>query len=79
MQFNGIADQHDIDLMAEVLIAYCRERGIVDEDSRSFTAERITSLFFSGGATVEEILDGLRSGDNRKRDTISEQQRGLLQ
>ena len=79
MQFNGIADQHDIDLMTEVLIAYCRERGIVDEDSRSFTAERITSLFFSGGATVEEILEGLRSGDNRKRDTISEQQRGLLQ
>lgn len=65
MPFTGIADQQDIKIMMEALDAYCRERGIVDEDSRSFTAQRIASLFFSGSVTAEDILEGLRSGDHR--------------
>ncbi|MCR5858622.1 hypothetical protein [Mesorhizobium sp. J428] len=63
MPFTGFADQCDIDIMTEALGIYCRERGIIDEDSRSFAAERIASLFFAGIATVEEILEALRSTD----------------
>lgn len=66
MPFTGIADQRDIDLMTEALNAYCQERGIVDEDNRSFIAQRIVSLFFSGSVTVEKILEGLRSGDDKE-------------
>lgn len=65
MPFTGIADQKDIEIMMEALDSYCRERGIVDEDSRSFTAQRIASLFFAGVSTVEEIMAALRSTDGR--------------
>ncbi|MBX3573196.1 MAG: hypothetical protein KF694_12670 [Mesorhizobium sp.] len=48
MPFTGIADQHDIDIMTEALAAYCRERDIANEEDRTFAAERIAALFFSG-------------------------------
>lgn len=63
MPFTGIADQKDIEIMMEALDAYCSELGIADEDSRSFTAQRIAALFFAGVTTVEEILTALRSTD----------------
>ena len=63
MPFTGIANQHDIDMMTEALAVYCRERGISDGADRTAIAGRITSLFFSGRASAEEILDALRASN----------------
>jgi hypothetical protein len=70
MPFTGIANQHDIETMTDVLAVYCRERGIADEEGRTAIAERIASMFFSGRATADEILDALRTSDRESHPGI---------
>ncbi|MBX3573190.1 MAG: hypothetical protein KF694_12640 [Mesorhizobium sp.] len=65
MPFYSYANQHDIDAMTKALDAYCRECAITDEEGRTAVAERIASLFFSGRASADEILDALWASNGR--------------